>query len=477
MNANGRPSILVLYPSAFNYPGWLERVHVKTSQLMLCSYLAQWYPVEYADLEVTIGRPSTPPQVRRFERKVREFFAERQFDILAISCWTSLSYRATMTVARLCRETHPNAVVVVGGYHPSARPEEFFTSDQLVDYVVSGEGELTLRQIAEGLATVGRPAGTQMISAPTLPPGEFVPIDWSLIEDFIHQYVGSPVNNLCIYTSRGCPFVCSFCMEWLKERGWRPFPPEMAAEEAHKAVMRLNSRSIGIADACFGVRSEWRKRFLRRLAEFHPDYWVVFETRAEYIDEQDAEILTGMKSQVQFGLESGSPRMLQLMRKTKDPARFLRHFSECSRMLSSYGVLHNANLIFNHPGETEESLRETFALMDQELEAGNNSLMWAVFSFMDFPGCEIDKNRDFYRKNFGTRFLSPDWWREDIDQFDACRHSEPSDDLSGSRVGLWQQLLNERDDRLRNVLTDKAFRFAAESYFRHWQDDPRFTQG
>lgn len=477
MTATGRPSILVLYPSAFNYPGWLERVHVKTSQLMLCSYLAQWYPVEYADLEVTIGRPNTPTQMRRFERKVREFFAQRQFDILAISCWTSLSYRATIAVAQLCRETHPNAVIVVGGYHPSARPQEFFTPDQLIDYVVSGEGEIPLRQIAEGLATLGRPAGTQMVTAPTLPPAEFVGINWDLIENFVHQHIGSPVHNVCTYASRGCPFECSFCMEWLKERGWRPFSPEFAAEEAHRAVTRLGLNSIGIADACFGVRSDWRKRFLKRIAQFKPEYWVVFETRSEYIDREDAEILSGMKSQVQIGLESGSPRMLQLMRKTKDPGRYLRHFSECSRMLSDHGVLHNANLIFNHPGENEESLRETFSLIDRELEAGNNNLMWAMYAFMDFPGCEIDQNRKFYENNFGARFLSPDWWRQDVDQFDACRNSEPSADLSGSRAGLWQQLVSEREDRMRNVLTDNAFRFAAQSFFRHWQDDARFAQG
>ena len=146
-------------------------------------------------------------------------------------------------------------------------------------------------------------------------------------------------------------------------------------------------------------------------------------------------------------------------------------------MLSSFGVLHNANMIFNFPGETEETLRETFAMIDREVEAGNNSLMWAMYRFMDFPGCEIDRNRTFYETTFGTRFLSPDWWRdENVDQFEACRKNEPSSDLTGDRANLWQEMVNEREARMRDVLTDRAFRFAAQAFFTKWQDDPRFAR-
>lgn len=74
----------------------MERVEIKTSQLWLASYLDQYYPVTYADFEIEIGRPNTPTQIKRFRRKVRSYLEEQAFDILAISCWTSLSYRATL---------------------------------------------------------------------------------------------------------------------------------------------------------------------------------------------------------------------------------------------------------------------------------------------------------------------------------------------------------------------------------------------
>jgi hypothetical protein len=85
------PSILLAYPSCFYYSLADDRVEIKTSLLLLASYVARFFPVQYADFELSIGRPASPVQIRRFERKVREFLQEREFDILALSCWTSLS--------------------------------------------------------------------------------------------------------------------------------------------------------------------------------------------------------------------------------------------------------------------------------------------------------------------------------------------------------------------------------------------------
>ena len=85
------PKILFVSPSCFYFPEWMDRVEIKSSQLLLASYINQFFPTEYADFEISIGRPNTAIQIKRYERLVREFLANQEFDILAISCWTSLS--------------------------------------------------------------------------------------------------------------------------------------------------------------------------------------------------------------------------------------------------------------------------------------------------------------------------------------------------------------------------------------------------
>ncbi len=369
------PSILLVYPSCFYYSFGGDRVEIKTSLLLLASYVAQYFPVQYADFELSIGRPNSPVQIKRFERKAREFLGAREYDILGLSCWTSLSYQATMMTARISRELYPDRLIVVGGYHPTARPEDFETPEDTIDYVVCGDGELALREIAEGFAGHGRPAHTTTVKAPTFMAQDFVDYRWDLIEDGVPAESLRSIATLNLYLSRGCPFDCTFCMESLKDRRWRAYTPERSVTEIRRAAERFQPEGIGIADACFGLPNRWRQEFLARVADLHPDYWLLFQARPEHLGEPDLRPLSKHKVEVQFGLESGSPRMLQIMRKTSQPQSYLETFRRTSRRCSDYGIIHGANIIFNHPGETRESLDETFAFIDAELTRRNQTVI------------------------------------------------------------------------------------------------------
>ncbi len=476
MGQTDRTSILLLYPSCFYYPAWMERVELKTSQLLLASYLAQFFSVEYSDFEIAIGRPNSPLQISRFERHVRQFLAAREFDVLAISCWTSLSYRATLTIARICRKLYPERVVVVGGYHPSARPREFESPERLFDYVVCGEGELALKEIAGGVRKQGRPHETRILRAPTFPQAEFVPHRWDLVEEFVAQNFPDGLYNVYLFLSRGCPFTCSFCMESLKDQRWRAYPPEQAVAEMLEAYRRFEVNSIAICDACFGMRPAWRKEFLKRLVETQPPFWVTLETRPEYLDEEDIKLLGQMKVEIQLGIESCAPEMLSIMQKSKQPEKFLERFRTVSHMMSEHGVLHRANLIFNHPGETRSTLEATFSFIDRELERRDSSLMWACHGYMHFPGCDCDARREYYEQKFGSRFLALQWWIEDGDQYENSLRFIPSADLDDGRVGLWREMLDQRSDSMKASLSQRAFRFAANKYFGDWKNDPRYVK-
>jgi radical SAM superfamily enzyme YgiQ (UPF0313 family) len=239
-------------------------------------------------------------------------------------------------------------------------------------------------------------------------------------------------------------------------------------------VERFRPRAVAVADACFGLRPAWRKEFLRRLAAARPPCWLIFETRPEYMDEEDVELLSTLKVEVQFGIESCSPRILRLMKKAPRPERFLARFREVSALMSRHRVLHRANLIFNHPGETRETLRETFAFVDDMLTAEHSHLIWAGHGYMHFPGCEVDRNRGYYEREFGSRFGRPEWWREELIRFQDTLDTEPSSDLRGGDTSLWEQMMKDRDEKLRATLAPAAFDFAAWKYFLEWQNDPRY---
>jgi len=471
-----QPSILLAYPSSFNCSIGIDDVDVKTSLLVLGSYLSQHYPVEYEDFEISIGRPETRMQIKRFERQVRRYFESHPYDILGLSCWTSMSYRACVMVARLFRELYPDNLIVVGGYHPTARPDEFKTADQLFDYVVCGEGEHAFRKIINEYTEKGRPNAPTVVNGKSTEVDQFVPYDWNLIEPFTSRHFPDGLEKIYVYLSRGCPFDCSFCMEGLKNRRWRALTPEESVEQIETAVQRYGSRVVGIADACFGMRPGWRKEFLRRLADLEPSYQLIFETRAEYMDEQDIDLLSGLDVEVQFGLESASPKILRLMNKTRQPEKYLERFASISRMMSERKILHRANIIFNHPGETGQTVKETLSFIDKMSEIPDSYLMWICRQYMHYPGCELDRNQSYYETEFGSQFLSPEWWQKDCDQYLASLDSFPSTDLSGERRELWGQGLTELEPRFRMGLADKPFRYAAEKYFPEWLEESRYVE-
>jgi radical SAM superfamily enzyme YgiQ (UPF0313 family) len=467
------PSILLIHPSCFHTPPTMERVDIKMSIFWLAAYLRRQFPVTVADFEIEIGRPDTPIQRKRYERLVREYLTTHEFDILAISCWTSLSYLATMTVARICRELYPDKLIVGGGYHATARPREFVTAERLFDYVVCLEGEFALTEIANNIAA-GRPSETKIIRGATVKAENLIPYDFDMIVDYLRLHNVPDGNTLKIYMSRGCPFGCSFCMEPAKERIWRAFPPAQAVDILCEAVERFRPPLVGIADACFGMRPAWRREFLKLLAERKPQFPMIIETRAEYLDEEDIIYLTQLDIEVQFGIESCSPDMLRIMQKTKQPEKYLQRFSEISRRLDEHHVTHRANLIFNHPGETAKTVQETFAFMHQQLDRDNSHLIWIPNGYMHFPGCDVDINRRVYEEQYGAKFNCGEWWKEEADPILLSQRVIPSRDLDGPKLDLWSELWAVFQPLMGKALALKPFLYAAKRYYPGWQSDTRF---
>jgi len=470
-----KPSILIAYPSCFHYPVGQGREQIKSSQLVLASYLSHHFPTTYTDLEILIGRPDSAVQIRRFERKARELLATLDYDILGLSCWTSLSYLATVMVARIWRELYPDRLIVVGGYHPTARPEDFVLPENTIDYVVRGEGEITFKEIAEAYSVTGRPTETKIVVGRALEPDDYVPINYDLVDEFIHTHFADNLGMLVSFLSRGCPFGCAFCMETLKTRRWRPASVEFAINEIQIAAERFKFSGFGFGDACFGVNRKWRKEFIRQLIQLKPSFWVLFETRPEYLEPDDIEQLGQIETQIQIGLESCSPKMLRIMNKSRQPERYITTFREASHRMSENGIVHGANLVFNHPGETQKTLEETMAVVDEELAWGQSTLVWTCHDYMHFPGSYVDNNRTMYEQRYGSQFLCPEWWKLDDNQYLSGRRVIPSSDLAGERKQLWRQMLKQRDRKMRDALTPKAFNLAAQAVNQEWQDDPRFV--
>ena len=136
------------------------------------------------------------------------------------SLFTPYAFQALETAAAIKRYL-PHCKIVMGGHHPTALPEEVISHAD-VDFVIRGEGEIALLQLARTLATDGdlkavpglvyrKSDGTLHISDPaTLTDLAQLPLP---AHDLLNHnyYRRSKYGALTIAASRGCPMACSYC--------------------------------------------------------------------------------------------------------------------------------------------------------------------------------------------------------------------------------------------------------------------------
>lgn len=149
-------------------------------------------------------------------------------DVVGISCMFSPFYETAYEAADLAKRVVPDAVVVMGGQHPTVAPLRVLQQCASVDILVLGEGEQTLPNLLrsleqgeelthlEGLAfrcghgycrcAVRTPNGVHINSRKTFADlSELAPPADDLVN--ARDYDGF----VTLITSRGCPFSCSFC--------------------------------------------------------------------------------------------------------------------------------------------------------------------------------------------------------------------------------------------------------------------------
>jgi len=293
-------------------------------------------------------------------------------DLVGITCTSGNMDAARVLVGRLKRNGVP---LILGGSHPTVLPEQSleYTS---ADMVAVGEGEITLVHTMDALR------GKRAISdIPSLawqdngrvkvnPRGALIdPLDEIPIPDrsFIDRsnYFGD-----VIITGRGCPFNCTYCASrniWGKRVRFRSVESVVSELEIIRAQVespdrgtdnatdkRPGNRVIKVVDDTFTVN---RKRTLELLDEIIARGLNSFEftggVRADTLDERVVEKMSEANfRRVTLGVESGSPRILKMIRKGETNEEVKRAL----KLLRSAGIHSHAFFMIGLPEETPEDI-------------------------------------------------------------------------------------------------------------------------
>lgn len=394
---------LLVYPSQFycpdpdTYPIVMRTQLVKLYSFLRARSVSQ---VRILDLELELGRPCDDREVDQFLERAGALVGSERWDFIGISCYTSVSYTATLEVANLLRVIHPKAVIAVGGYHCLASPEDF-TGCNAIDHVVRGDGLPFLDSLLRGelLPRVVSYSGT----APDPNP--------MLYSEYPYRYrKHPPVAH--IQLSRGCPFQCHFCPEpFTGNSRFVPLPVDEAIAKVDNLIRVHRPDKVIIEDLIFGFHAGWRYDFLEALRDrrYTQIFWA--EMRVDTITERTAALLSEINFDLTIGLESASAATLQSMGKTNNPERYIQSFAEVARTVQMHQVPTTFTIMLNFPGETLETFDETmFRLEDAYERVQRPQYRFDFLEYSFYPGNRTYEDIDDLKVRFGTEVEDRKWY-------------------------------------------------------------------
>lgn len=325
-------------------------------------------------------------------------------DIVGLSCMFSTLWPLTRDLAAAARARFPDALIVLGGEHGTAVPENVLRNSD-VDLVVLGEGVDTAVELArawrekrgfcalEGVAyledgrlvTRGLRKRKRDVDAIPLPDWDALPVRAYIDR---HQLNGANLGrSMPLVATWGCPYQCTFCSNpgmWTQE--WIPRSPKLVVDEMQLYKERYGVVNFDFQDLTAMIRRSWILEFCAELERrgLGVTWQLPSGTRAEVFDAEVAAALrrAGLRL-LSFAPESGSPRMLRLVKKQVDLDKMLgamRHALDAGMALSCF-------LVIGFPGEDEQSLADTLSLVRRMAWLGVHDVV--VSKFVPYPGSKL----------------------------------------------------------------------------------------
>lgn len=300
-------------------------------------------------------------------------FRAQRPDIVGISQFTH-NRIDSLKVAMAAKKANPACFVALGGPHATHRYREVLAGNPQVDAVVLGEGEATFLELVNCLASRGsavleqvrgiafRRGDTVAMTAvrPPIQDLDRLPIPASCYQDALGVDLHRQAEF--IITSRGCPAACRFCSSprfWGKRLRFRS--PRSMVDEIRYIRDRYGLLYFSIRDDTFTADRARILAFCRLLIEEKVYILWNCQSRVSAVDE---EMLAWMKRAgcecVQFGVESGSSRVLRMLGKSFTPEQVLK----ASRAVREAGIHLSVYLISGIPGESDEDIQATARLVD-----------------------------------------------------------------------------------------------------------------
>lgn len=332
-------------------------------------------------------------------------------------------------------------LTILGGYHvscsPKSLPDEF-------DLGVIGEGELTFAEIVSSYSMIdSNITSIENIKGICYKLDNVIKLNSSreLIENI--DVLPWPFRHIkyssdeAIFTSRGCPYKCTFCAShgfWKGKVRFRS--AKSVVDEIDYVVKTHNPKEIAILDDLWIADKARFKSIVEGLIKLEIPKKVTFRgfCRSSIVDEEIIFMFKKINYRIlRFGGETGSDELLKAI-KGKDIS-----VSDHQRVIDlcyKHGMECGASFMFGVPGETWADIEKTINFLERN--KGKLKII-GFYLFNPIPGTHLWQqleDRNLLPLDFEFRNLQLDLSRKDFDWKNVLYFNNYSIPLEDFRVTM-----------------------------------------
>lgn len=345
-----------------------------------------------------------------FEEIVRRI--DPQADVIGLGIMFSCAWPALRKLVNLMKKQFPDALLVLGGEHPTAMTDRVF-SESLADVVVMGEGEETLVELCHHLANrlnyteikgLAIRVGDRMLMNPRrsrIRDIDAIPLPaWQLfnIEGYIRfgqPHGSADGRSMPALATRGCPFQCTFCgSPGMWGTTWIARDPKLVVDEIESYIQRYGANDFHFEDLTAIVRKDWVLAFSQEILDRGLDisWQLPSGTRSEAIDLEASQAMyaSGCR-QFTYAFESGSTEILKKIKKRIS----LPHAFSSAKDAISVGIRVQGAFIYGFPDETYQQMWQTYRTILRCAVAGFHEV--SICALQPLPNTEMFRQIDEQR--------------------------------------------------------------------------------
>ena len=314
-----------------------------------------------------------------------------------------------------------NCIVIINSSDATDHYEKYLTIG--ADYVIQGEGEITLLELINSLESeqsvneidgivfkkedeIQKNKPRQVLQ--NLDELPLPALDLIEIESYKKIWKQSGQEfTLNIATTRGCPYKCNWCAKPIYGNRYNAHSPEYIVNEIKYLKEKFGVTRFWMCDDIFGLKPNWVQEFNALLKKENLNISYFIQSRVDLLLKEDTiDCLTesGLE-EVWVGAESASQKILDAM----DKGTTVSQIYEATHLLKQKGIKVAFFLQFGYLGETQEDIQKTIAMV-KELNPDNIGISVSY----PLPGTK------FYEKVKDDLKLKANW--TDSDDFDVMFH-------------------------------------------------------